>query len=301
MNIESLRMLANVSRTGSFAATARTLNTDPSIVSRTIAALERELGIRLFQRNTRSMALTEAGAIYTNRIEAIIEELDRAQDEAHAVSSEPTGVLRLTSSVAYGQTCIAPLISQFHASFPEVGLELLFTDDVLDLVADRVDLAVRLAPAKNDNEIRTRLCDTCYRICASQAYLEKSEPINTPGDLARHPVLLFGEQRFQNSWRFVSNDEKETTVNIDGTIVVSNSLSLKTMLLDGMGPALITNYLIDDAIARGDCIDLFPDYRVAASDFGTGVWLVYPSRTFLPQKVRAMITFLKSRLGSPVS
>ena len=301
MNVDSLRVLVNVSRTGSFAATARSLNTDPSIVSRTIASLERELGIRLLQRNTRSMALTEAGALYVNRIDAIIEELDRAQDEAHAVSSEPTGVLRMTSSVAYGQTCIAPLMSEFSASYPEVGLELLFTDDMLDLVADRIDLAVRLAPAKNDNEIRARLCDTCYRVCASIGYLEKSDSIIKPEDLTQHSVLQFGEQRFQNKWRFVSKDEKETEVNIAGTVVVSNSVSLKTMLLNGMGPALITNYLIDDAIARGDCVDLFPDYRVAASDFGTGVWLVYPSRSFLPQKVRAMISFLQSRLGSAVS
>src|SRR5579872_6717564 len=144
MDIETLRLFVQVARRGSFAIVARDRGTDPSSVSRTIAALEDELQVRLLQRSTRRMTLTEAGAAYLARLESLIEELDHARDEALAVSARPIGTIRLTASVAFGQKCVAPLLPKLRQTCPDLGIDLILTDANLDLVSEGVDLAIRL-------------------------------------------------------------------------------------------------------------------------------------------------------------
>lgn len=155
-----MRMFVEVARRGSFAAAARDRDVDPSSVSRAVALLEEELGVRLFQRTTRRVALTEAGEIYLARVTALVDELDFARDEARGVSTGPVGTLRLTASVAFGNTCLVPLLPEFRERYPGVKLELLLTDTVLDLVAERVDLAIRLGRRFDADFIATKLFDT---------------------------------------------------------------------------------------------------------------------------------------------
>jgi DNA-binding transcriptional LysR family regulator len=165
--LADVRLLVEVSRRGSFTAVARGRGIDPSSVSRAVAALERELGVRLFERTTRALAPTEAGRLYLARVAPLLEEFDRASDEARSARADPVGALRLTASVAFGQVCLVPLLPAFRGAFPRLGLELLLTDANLDLVADRVDLAVRLAPSFRADVIGTKLFPTRYRVCAS--------------------------------------------------------------------------------------------------------------------------------------
>ena len=295
MDTQSLKLFVEVAKLGSFAAVARRLNLDPSSVSRTIAALEEQLGLRLFQRTTRQLTLTEAGEIYLRRIAPLLNEFDYALDEANKVSRGPSGTLRMTASVSFGQMVILPHIPEFQKLYPEIKLELLLTDAVMDLVAEGIDLACRLAPEFNSEFIGTRLFDTHYRVCASPEYLKHMPPLTHPEDLEQHHSLVFTLPEYRSRWKFKDDKDKLTIVNIKSNIAISSALALREAALRGMGPALLAHWLVNDDIAQGKLIRLLPEYQVTAEDFDTAAWLIYPSRHFLPNKTRVMIDFLKQK------
>lgn len=299
METQALQLFVRVAARGSFAAVAKELDLDPSAVSRIIAALEDELGVRLFQRTTRRMSLTEAGDLYLRRIEPLIEELDRARIEALDVSAAPTGIIRLSASVSFGQSMIVPLLPAFRARYPDLKVEGVFTDANVDLVAERVDLAVRLAPTIEGDLIATRLRDTHYRVVASPAYLAAAPPLTKPADLIRHRALLFPLRAFRSRWIFRDSAGRLEEAPIAGEITLSPAGALRDAALLGLGVALLPNWLVEEHIAAGRLIRLMPDRDVTATTFDTAVWLVYPSRAYLPNKVRVMIDFLREHLGPP--
>ena len=279
---------------------AKTRGTDPSTVSRAVAALEARLGVRLFQRTTRSLSLTEAGDIYLARALPLIEELARIGAEARATKAGPKGVLRLTASVTFGQAMILPLLPAFRAAYPDIRLECLFTDQNLDLIADRIDLAIRLAPEIGGDVIASRLMTTRYRVVASAAYLANAPSLATPEDLAAHRLLLFSIRPFRTRWLF-RTAEATREVAVTGDIVISPAGAIRDAALAGLGVALLPNDLTDPKIAAGRLTRLLPDWAVTAPSFDTGAWLVNPSRSFRPAKTRAMIDVLRAALPSAPS
>jgi DNA-binding transcriptional LysR family regulator len=297
MNIEDLRLFVDVARLGGFAAAARVRNLDPSAISRAIAAMEEAVCVRLFQRTTRRVSLTEAGEVFFTRIARLVDEFDATCDDARSISLGPAGTLRMTASNAFGSTCIAPLLPEFHAQHPNLRLELVLSDDNLDLVADRIDLAVRLGSTVDPSLTGAKLFDTHYRVCVSPTYLSRNPGLNVPADLARHRALLFPFGEFRSRWTFRSKgDETIEVVPVDGDIITTSALTLKSCAVAALGPTLLPNWLVDDDIAAGTLIDAFPNHRVSASSFETAVWIVCPSRSYLPGKVKAMTEFLRSRL-----
>jgi DNA-binding transcriptional LysR family regulator len=296
MNLQDLTLLAETARLGSFAAVAKAQGTDPSTISRKVAALEDSLGVRLFQRTTRSLALTEAGDLYLTRALPLIDELTRVGLAARELQAAPRGTLRLTASVTFGQAMILPLLPAFRAAYPEVALDCLFTDQNLDLISDRIDLAVRLAPAIEGDVIAARLLRTRYRVVASPGYLARAAPLALPADLAAHQLVLFAIRPFRTRWLFRDGTGALTEIPIHGDLVLSPAGSVRDAALADLGVALLPNYLVDEEVAAGRLRHLLPDWQVTATSFDTGAWLVYPSRTFLPAKTRAMIDFLRSHL-----
>jgi len=295
MDLADLRLLSDVAHHGSFAAAAKGRNVDASSVSRTIAALEARIGVRLFQRTTRSMKLTEAGANYLSRIMPLLEELERTEAEVRGKSATASGTLRLTASVAFGQAWIVPLLPAFRAEYPNVRVEGLFADANLDLVSERIDLAVRLAPRIDGDVIVTKLMDTRYRVVASPEYLADAAPLKRPADLARHRCILFNMKDFRTRWLFRDRFGAVEAVTIDGDYVLEPAGCLRDAAVAGLGPALLPDWLVGRDIGAGRLVDIFPRQRAAATTFDTAAWLVYPSRSYLPAKVRAMIDFFRKR------
>lgn len=298
MEIDALHIALETARLGGFAPVARRRGLDPSAVSRSVAGLEAELGFRLFQRTTRRLSLTEAGALYLSRVEGAIGELDLAREAARGVSDRPSGTLRLTASVAFGQVCVAPLLSAFRAAYPEIAVELLTTDARLDMVADRVDLAIRLGPLPDAALIAVKLMDVRYRVCAAPSWLATQGPIGAPVELAARRCLRLDMAGHRRRWRFADRDGASESVEIDGDVLVSSPLILRDLATAGLGPALLAGWLCRDALAAGRLVDLFPDHRAAALEGETAAWLLYPSRDFLPAKTRAAVDFLRETLGA---
>lgn len=298
MDLDQLRTFVAVVRQGSFAGAARSLNLDPSKVTRAVAALETELGVRLLQRTTRQISLTEGGERYLAQVEPLLKELDLAGEELQAASVQLRGLVRITASVAFGQTVLVPLLPEIHQKHPGLELDLLLTDTVVDLVNQRVDIALRLGPAANSSLIGQRLRDVRFRVVASPAYLKQRGQPREPADLAHCRCLRFPLPGYRALWRFRNEPDGEVeNVAIQGWLVASSALALRQAALDGLGPALLADWLIDADVRAGRLVDLFPDLEATATDFDSAVWLLYAAREGqLPKRVQAVLGLLRERL-----
>ncbi|MEH7830223.1 LysR family transcriptional regulator [Gemmobacter denitrificans] len=297
MNLDDLKTLLLVRDQGGFAAAARTLDLNPASVSRRVAEIEAGLGLRIFQRSTRRFSVTEAGEAFLTRLAPLLDEFDAALGSAETLSTDPGGTLRMTTSVSFGHEVVMPLLGGFHAAYPGIRVELILSDSNLDLVRDRIDLALRLAPAPAGALISSRILTARYRVVASPAYLQQNPAPARPEDLAHHPALRFPLPGFRDRWMFRDTAGRVTEVPVDGWLICSNALSLRRAALDGLGVALLTDWLVGQSLRDGTLIDLFPQLEVTATGFESGIWALYPTKAYLPQRVRLMIDFIRREAG----
>ncbi|NRT56607.1 LysR family transcriptional regulator [Sphaerotilus uruguayifluvii] len=300
MDLNDLELLMSVARLGSFAAAARERNVDPSSVSRVVAGLEAEFGVRLFQRSTRQLVLTEAGADYTQRLGPLLEEMHQARLALVDAGEQVRGKLRVSVSNTFGLRRVAPFLPAFCARHPRLDVELMLTDAMVDLVADRVDVAVRLGALKDSSLVAVPLMPVQYRVVASPGWLRaQSSAPQSPADLAQVECVSFALPGFRDRWLFRPSDGGGSMqVPIRARVQTSNGLALREFVLAGMGPALLPHWLIDEDLLAGNLLNLFPDHEVGVTDAPAGAWLVYPSRSHVPAKVRLFIDFLKDAVAS---
>jgi DNA-binding transcriptional LysR family regulator len=298
MKPDLLHLFVDVMRGDSFTAVARRRNIDPSSVSRSIAALETELGLRLFERSTRRFQPTEAARSYFEQIEPLLSELDLAAARARDAASRPAGRLRVTASVAFGCEVLSPLVAGLRARYPDLEIEFVLDDASLDLVSERIDLAIRLGPPPLGELVRTRLMDVRHHLCASPAYVARYGPITTPDDLMARDCVRFPFGGYNSRWRFRDHAGAISKVTIGGSLVISNALGLKRCVMDGLGPGLLADWMTRAELERGELVDLLPDHEVTATAFGTAAWILYPSRAYVPLKLRVFVDYLRERLGA---
>ncbi len=300
MDTHVLRTFVEVVKRGSFAAVARDRNIAPSTVSRAVVALEDELGVRLFQRSTRRLELTEAGILYFERIEPVVEELQRARHMAADMSETPRGLLRITAPVSFGQLMLIPLLPEFAETYPELSFDLQLTDTIVDLLADRIDVALRTGALSDSGFIASQLCPMALVVCASPRYLERYGQPALPADLQSHQCLCFSIGGWRSRWRFRDRQGHITEEPVRSRVVISNGLALKQCALADMGIALLPQWFVWQELRDGTLRNLFPDYDATRTEFDEAVWLLYPSRSYLPLKVRVFVDYLKAKFRQSV-
>lgn len=294
MDLDLLRTLIAVERHGSFAAVARVEGVDPSSVSRRIAVLEEALDLRLFERTTRRLRMTEAGQVYLDRIAPIVDALDEAADAARDTVAEPSGLLRVTTSVAFGERWLTPKLASFRAAYPQIEIELLLSDATIDIAAEGIDLALRLGPRPEGALVAAKLFDTRYHAVAAPSYLDGRSAPASPVDLADHDGILFALPRFGTAWRFRRDaDAPVEDVTPRRVLTISNALAIRRAALDGLGVALLADWTVYEDIAGGRLIDLLPDHKGTATDFDAAAWIVYPSRDYVPARLRVLLSHLQ--------
>lgn len=302
MNLETLDLFCDVARRGRFAAVAGDRGVDPSSISRAIALMERELGVRLFYRTTRSMRLTEAGERFHRHAQAILSRWDQAQDSLHTDAQTPQGQVRVTCSVAYAERVLMPLLHALQTAYPGLTIDLLATDAPIDLVQQGIDIALRHGPDIDGDVIRRRLHPTTYHVVAGGELARDLGRLGHPGDLTTHPCLRYSQAPLRSQWRFQRRDalgEPPFDIPVTGRLSSASPLALRAAARNGQGIALLANWLIADDLESGRLTDLLPAYQATPSDFGTAVWLVYADRTYHPTRVRTVIDFLVERLFRP--
>lgn len=295
--LADMSVFVQVVEQGGFSAAARRLGLSPSAVSKLVGRLEDRLGARLLHRTTRSLTPTAEGLAYVERCREILADIDALEAGIGQSDVRPRGALRVSLSHAFGFAQILPLVPDFAALHPEVELKLLFTDRAVDLVADGIDMAVRLGAITDESLIARRLGEHRRIVCAAPAYLARRGTPAVPADLHGHDCLLFEEAERLNRWPFRDAGGERVLVPVRGTIASNNGEALYALLLSGMGIARAADFLVVKDIAAGRLVPILTGHAV---DEMTPIHAVYPHRKHLAAKVRVFLDFLVARFaGSP--
>ncbi|HEX2555621.1 MAG TPA: LysR family transcriptional regulator [Microvirga sp.] len=298
-NLHGIPEFAAVAEAGGFSAAGRRLGLSKSLVSERVSALEERLGTRLLVRTTRRVALTEAGEAYLDHAQRILAEAAAGEAAIQEIGASPRGRLRVSTSIGVAVGTLAPLLSDFHDRYPHVAVEVLSDDRVVDLVAERVDVALRATVPANPGEIARSLAPIHYRICAAPAYLARRGRPEHPSDLARHRCILYGEGTRWNEWHFVRGTEA-ASVRVSGMLRSHSPTMTQAAVAAGAGIGLVMSLADPGARPRGGAmreglVDLFPDWQLVGYE-GRNLWAIYPDNRRIPPKVRVFVDFVAGRL-----
>lgn len=299
MDINQLKTFVAVAQSGGFASAAAVLDLAPSTVTRSVMNLERSIDVRLFQRTTRSVTLTEAGKRFLDRIRPALDEIDAAVESLNIAGETVSGNLRIAASVSFGQIVLAPLLRQFSEQYPETSVELMLSDSVTDIVSEGIDIAVRHGELTDSSLIAKRLCSVRYRLVAAPDYVRQAKKITHPRDIKNHPCLTYPYQAFRSSWNFTSRG-KSTRVDIEPKVRISNAAALANCVKSAMGLSLLADWLVDHEIAEGKLVHILPTWTASGFDEveQAALWLVTPSRHFVPAKTKAFMKYLKNHMDA---
>lgn len=300
MDSETLAIFADCVHKRSFAAVARERDIDPATVTRAISNLEKELALKLFQRSTRRVEPTEAGMVYFERIEPLIEELEKAKLAAGDIQDSPKGLLRISAPVSFAQMNITPLLPTFTKRYPNIQFDYLLTDADLDPIANHVDISIRVGPLHDSQLIAVKLSDMAMHLVATPEYIKEYGRPQTPEELNKHRCLVLGYRGFdKNRWTFqCRKTNKVKTIDLTPHITTSNAMALKQCALSEMGIALLATWMIQEELTTKKLIDVFPSMQVTSALGDAAAWALYPSREYLPNKTRVFIDFLKQQFHS---
>lgn len=290
----ALRVFSEVARAGSFSRAARALRLSKSAISKYVAGLEDMLGTKLFRRTTRHVSLTEDGLAYLARVRRILDELDDANRSVAAVGAPPRGTLRVNSALAFGLRHVAPLIPQFLRTYPDIRVDLELADRFVDLVEEGFDIAIRIGDLTDSSLVARRLARVRILLAASPAYLSAHGTPGAARELADHACLLYRGRHGHSEWR-LRQGETMRTVRVSGPLVANNGEALAAAARGGLGIARLPAFMVEDAIASGELVEILPECRPDSEP----VHAVYPAGRHLPQKVRLFSDFLADRLGRP--
>lgn len=286
-----MRLFTRAVELGSFSAVAREENTSQPTVSKMIAALERYLQVRLLERTTTSLTLTEEGKRFYERSKRLIEEYADAVADARGQTHLFVGALRINAPVGLGELRLNALILEFLAKYPEIEIELILNDRVIDLVEEGVDVAIRLGGELPPNVIARNIAFSPRVLVATRGYVEHTPKIHKPEDLEQHEYFRFAGSAFGNPLEF-SDNTKTVTVQTKGRFRVNSSLALRECFLAGNGLGSAPAWLVQDLIDTGDLIRLLPNWEMLPQQ----VHLIYPSRKYQPQRTRALLQFMTERI-----
>jgi len=289
---QALRVFIQVVDSMSFIRAAERLDLSPTAVSRQIAELENHLQTRLLQRTTRRISLTETGRSFYERSMQILAELDEAEREAAQEAAEPRGMIRLTTSINFGMHQVTPAIASFLAHHGRVRFDVSLSDRIVDIVEEGFDLAIRIGGAGAENLVARKLGETRLVACASPDYIARRGAPAAPEDLARHNCLTY-EYALRDAWTFRDAAGHRHAVRVTGSLNSNNGDLNAVAAVEGVGIALEPDFIVGADLKSGNLVPVLEAFEAPVSP----IYAVYPSRRFLPVKIRAFVDFLVERFS----
>jgi DNA-binding transcriptional LysR family regulator len=283
----SMTLFVRVVEAGSFSSVAREAGLSQPTVSKQIAALERQLGVRLLQRSTRSVALTDAGRRYYERCARLIAEVEELEVELTSHHVAPTGMLRLNAPIALGRLWLCPILQSYLEQNPGVKVDLSLTDAYIDLVEHGIDVAIRVNGTGDSALVARRLGSSPRIVVASPEYLARHGAPEHPEELIRHNCLVFTRFSGRNSWTFKGHG-RTVTVEVSGGFSSDNADSVREMTLRGFGITSMPRYLLNEPLSRGELVWLLKGYTGTPADISA----VYASARYMPARVRRFLDFV---------
>ena len=294
--LDDMRLFVRAVATGSLSAAGRELGFSPAVGSKRLARLEARLGVRLLQRSSRRLALTDEGAIYLERCQTILADIDDAEAELTQGRQQARGLLRVTSTVALGRRCVGPLAAEFMREHPDVTVQVSLSDALVDLIEEGFDCAVRIGGPADSRLVARRLGPNRRVLCATPDYLRRRGTPRVLEDLVDHDCIL--QERIatrQSDWLFMPADASVSpsprTVTVQGRLVTDNGEQAHDWALAGLGLVRRAVWDVVDELDDGRLVEVLPEW---AGEVGP-LQLVFPSRRLLPARTRLFIDALAAR------
>jgi DNA-binding transcriptional LysR family regulator len=288
--ITDLEIFARVAAAGNMSAAGREMGLSPAVVSKRLSHMEERLGARLFQRTTRQLKLTETGEGFYARVVRILKEIDEAEAFVSQVSGKVGGTLRITAPIVFSRKHIAPFLPDFMREYPDLSVEMVLRDDIVDIVGESVDVAIRIAELDDSSLVARKLAPCRRVICAAPEYLSRHGEPKTLAELANHQCLSLG---YQHSWR-VAGPEGPTTIKIAPKLRCNSGDVLHEAQLSGMGIAMRSTCEVSEELKNGRLKIVLPQFREPP---GVAIYAVYPCRQYVPAKLKLFVDFLAQKYG----
>lgn len=281
---------------GGFTSAGVALNRDGSLVSRRVTALEKRLGIRLLERTTRRIVLTEAGDSYQRRVRAVVKAMAEVDAEAAATAGAVHGTLRLSVPATFGRMWIGPILPAFLRLHPALAIDVNYEDRYVDLVAEGFDVAIRIGDLADSRLISRPLAPARRLLCASPDYVAGRGMPRLPADLAGHDCIGFSRLASHPVWH-LRHGERSVAVRIAGPLTTDDARSLVDGAVAGAGIAMVSDWLAGPELESGRLVPVLENYPVAGTE---AIHIVHPSSRLVPPKTRAIIDWLATEFASPV-
>jgi DNA-binding transcriptional LysR family regulator len=292
--LADMAIFVSVVEHGNFSKAARKLGVTPSAVSRQISRLEDALGIKLLQRTTRQLALTESGKVTLDYCKQMIESADNAVKASSSGSSTVKGLLRVAAPKSLASRVLRPLFVEFLKCYPEIQLHLKVNDRILDPIHDGLDFLIHINDSPIEALVNVKIGRVEQVICASPDFLQQHQTPKHPDDLKHLPCICLGENSTDNRWRFIKNNQ-QATVQVNGSYLLNHSEMRRDAIEQGLGIGSLPDYTAKEGIEKGNLIPLLTQWHLQGNYHGD-ICLQYVQSKYLPNKNRVFIDFMKNKL-----
>ncbi|WP_420473321.1 LysR family transcriptional regulator [Noviherbaspirillum sp. ST9] len=291
---KQISTFVEVAAKGSLTAAARAEGIAPAMIGRRLDALEERLGVKLLQRTTRKIALTNEGVAFLEDCQRILAELEEAETAVSERSARASGHLLISAPAGFGRQHVAPLIPSFLAHHGNVSVTLNLNDRVVDLIGEGIDVAIRIAALSDSSLIGVKLADNKRVVVASPAYIKKHGAPGSLDELAKHNCLAMSSEGSQRGWTFRQNG-KNVTLKVTGNMVCNDGAVLHDWALSGKGLAWRSMWEVGNAIESGQLITVLDEFAAPGND----IYAVFAQRRHLPLRIRAFVDFLRHAYAQP--
>ena len=288
-SLNRLLYFNSVVETGSISQTSRVFDVQPSSISRQLAVLEQELGVRLLNKTTRNTGLTEAGHKYYEYSQRIVSEFDEAKRVVNDLQEVPKGKLNISMTVGFGESVVLPLVSTFMSLYPNIEIELELTERVVDLVEENIDVAIRSGRLPDSTMIARQLILNNFLLCASPQYLVSNGTPLSPEDLKNHQCIQYNYARWKD-WFLMA--EEKTKLSLNKAISVNSVNGQKQLVLNNAGLALIPLWAVNNELKDGTLIQVMPEYTFSPYEELSATYAIYLKRDMISPKTRVFLDFL---------
>ena len=285
----------------SFSKTAHNMAVKTSTISRYVSELEKDLGIALFNRSTRGLVLTEGGRVFREHALLALQALDDARQLTSSLNRTPQGVLRVTMPSAFGRRHIVPHLPAFMTRYADIDLDLVFTDETLNMIEAGIDVAIRIGVLSDSSLMAKRMASHRRIVCGSPEYFERTGMPRVPEDLATHDALrlsLLPDDKWSFT-RVADGSPVQVLVALQGRLRADDSEAVLALAVAGCGVALLPTWLASEALREGRLRHALPEWEARTGRAEPAVWAVYPPKKIVSSKVRAFVDFYAEAIGEP--
>ena len=289
----AMEMFVRVVETGSFSKAALEFHTTQPTVTKQVAVTEARLKVRLLNRNTRGVSLTEPGALYYEKCKSIVREAEEAESIVQLRQNQAQGLLRIGTSVAFGRRVVVPLALEYMRRHPQVQLDLSFEDRYVDLIAQGIDVAIRMGKLADSSLGARYLGTNPWAMVAAPGYLKKHGTPKRAQDLSAHVALIYSSVVGDEFWRMHTPKGDAVTVPVSGRFRSNNLSAVLAAARDGLGIALMPRYVASESLASGKVLEVLGDHKLPEQE----IHAVFPSPKLVPSKVSGFVAFLQGRFA----